>query len=280
MIRNETLSGRGYPFAWRLIAASLRALSGVSLPLLFVLLLTASDPPLSPPLLLRLFAIWVVAPATAAWLIDRALRIDIRITETSIELTRRDVSITVPRESIRRIVPWRVPLPHAGFSLALASGRSFNWHVGLADPGPFIDALSRSTAGHVTTHPTFLYAQAKAPYASSLARWLAKFPAFALLPAAVLFYTHQAIAHGGLFGEYYTFGLAAYLTTFAVYWSTIAIYLVLYASIWRILIELACLAAAWIAPRVAHDVRRWSERVGAVLFYGGVPIILALRYLG
>ena len=112
-------------------------------------------------------------------------------------------------------------------------------------------------------------------------RWYhlaAKFPLFALLPTAVLFNAHQHIAYGGLLGQYYLHGLRAYLLTFAVYWVTVAIYLVLYASTWRALGEAAALLAAWTAPSRAARVRRGVEVGCRVLYYGGVPVLLALRF--
>jgi apolipoprotein N-acyltransferase len=277
------LHGSAYPPPWRAIAALLRTVSGASLPLLFVLLLTQDNPPLTPPLLLRLFLIWVATPACAAWLIRRAFVVDIHLGPRALELTRRDVHVEVPFDSIQSIIPWRVPLPRPGVSLQLQSGR-FRWGLALDDPTALLAALAAhvpNSIGRSGDHPVLLYAHAKATgRARRLAYCLAKFPGFALLPAAILFYTHQSIAHGGPFGEYYTFGLRAYLTTFAVYWGTITIYLVLFASVWRGAAEIACLLAAWLAPTSAAAVRRWTERGCALLYYGGVPVILALRYLG
>lgn len=279
-----TFHASGYPPAWRCVAALLRCVSGASLPLLFVLLLTANDPPLSPPLLLRLFLLWVAAPAVAAWLIQRASAVDIHVGATALELARRDVRIEVPVRMIERIVPWRIPLPRPGVSLHMQSGERFRWGLALDDPSRLLAALSLlspAVTGEVTTHPTLVYARAKAGhYPPRLWQWFAKYLGFALLPATILFYTHQSIAHGGPLGEYYTFGLAAYLTTYAVYWSTITIYLLLFASIWRAVAEIVCLLAAWSAPASATSIRRWAERACAVLYYGGVPLVLALRYLG
>jgi apolipoprotein N-acyltransferase len=279
-----TFRASGYPPAWRLVAALLRCVSGASLPALFVLLLTANDPPLSPPLLLRLFLMWVAAPAAAAWLIQRACAVDIHVGATALELMRRDIRIEVPVRMIERIAPWRIPLPQPGVSLHMHSGGRFRWGLALEDPSRLLAALSRlspAVTDAIATHPTLVYARAKAGHSQPrLSYWLAKYLGFALLPATVLFYTHQSIAHGGPLGEYYTFGLAAYLTTYTVYWSTITIYLLLFASIWRAVAEVVCLLAAWSAPASAPRIRRWAERACTVLYYGGVPLVLALRYLG
>lgn len=277
----QTYRGSAYPPAWRVVVALLRSVSGASLPLLFYLLLTLNDPPLAPALLLRLVLIWVAAPFAAAWLIQRAFAVDIRVTATQLELARRDVRAQVPVDSIQRVDPWRIPLPQPGLSLQLQSGRRFRWGLALDDPSRLLAALSPTLLSQVADHPTLVYARAKTALPPRrLPYLLVKFAGFALLPATVLFYTHQSIAHGGPFGEYYTFGLSAYLTTYAVYWSTIAIYLLLYASIWRGATELMCLLTAWIGPPRALTIRRISERASAFLYYAGVPVILALRYLG
>ena len=44
-----------------------------------------------------------------------------------------------------------------------------------------------------------------------------KYVVYSLVPALPLFRVHQWIAYGGSFGEYYAFGLKAYLLGFAVY---------------------------------------------------------------
>ena len=113
-------------------------------------------------------------------------------------------------------------------------------------------------------------------------RWyhlVGKFVAFALLPASVLFYTHQHIAYGGTFGQYYLEGLGPYVATLVTYWVTVAIYLVLYAGVWRGLGEGVALVAARVAPSRAARVRRAVEVTCRVLYYGGAPLLLVARYL-
>jgi len=95
----------------------------------------------------------------------------------------------------------------------------------------------------------------------------------------VLFNAHQHIAYGGLLGEYYLLGLGSYVETFAVHWLTVTIYLVLYASVWRGVAEGGCLLAACVAPARAAGVRRAAEIGCRVAYYGGVPVLLVLRFL-
>jgi apolipoprotein N-acyltransferase len=79
------------------------------------------------------------------------------------------------------------------------------------------------------------------------------------------------------FGEYYTFGLAAYLTTFGLWWAAWAIGVVLCAARPARAIELATLGVLLIRPARAIDARYWLDRVGLALLYIGVPSWLLLR---
>ena len=70
-----------------------------------------------------------------------------------------------------------------------------------------------------------------------------KFLVFPLLLAVPAFRLHQHIAYGATFGEYYTFGLGAYLTTFALWWATWAMGVVLCAAALRLAVEAGTIAA-------------------------------------
>ena len=124
------------------------------------------------------------------------------------------------------------------------------------------------------------YAQARlAIRRGRLDRSWMKFGLFPLVLALPAFRLHQHIAYGGTLGEYYTFGLKAYLTTFALWWAAWAIGVVLCAAVLRALIELATLAVLLARPARAVDARYWLDRVGLALLYIGVPSWLLLRVL-
>jgi apolipoprotein N-acyltransferase len=106
-----------------------------------------------------------------------------------------------------------------------------------------------------------------------------KFPVFALVPTLPLFRVHQLIAYGGVLGEYYQYGLEAYLLGFAIYWATLTIYLMLYAAALRAPVELLAMAVTALAPERASGARRVLERTAAILYYGGVPAMTALRFV-
>ena len=97
---------------------------------------------------------------------------------------------------------------------------------------------------------------------------------FALVPALPAFRLHQVIAYGGTFGEYYTYGLQAYLLGFAAYWWTFTIHLVLYAAVLRTVAEAIVLATAWLAPGRVAGVRTIVEWAYRLLYFGSIPAFL------
>jgi hypothetical protein len=246
------------------------------LTLLAVLL--ASDPPVTPPLLVRLMAVHVFAPYLAARLVERAATAEVTIGAGRLAVRRRDLALDVPLASIAAVVPWSLPLPSPGLSLRLASGARFPWALAAPDPAPLLAALGGQAAA--LDHPVLVYARAR--HARAPRRWhhrLGKFVLFPLAPALVLFNAHQHIAYGGSLGEYHLLGLGSYLRTLAVYWTTVSIYLVLYASAWRGLAEAVALGAARVAPPQAARVRRVAEAACGIAYWAGVPVLLGLRFL-
>ena len=99
-----------------------------------------------------------------------------------------------------------------------------------------------------------------------------------LVPAVPLFRVHQWIAYGGTFGEYYTYGLKAYLLGFAVYWGTMVVYLVIWAAVCRAVSEIVSVATVLAAPSQAVRMRRVAEIMHRCLYYGGVPLLLLVRF--
>ena len=175
-------------------------------------------------------------------------------------------------------------MPGPGFSLRMRSGRRFRYSFQLADPTAVLSTLADAggveSARSALHHPTLLYALAK--HRAGAWRWyhrLAKFGLFALIPTAVWFNAHQHIAYGGLLGQYYLEGLGPYLKTFTISWGLASIYLVLYASAWRALAEGVCLLAAWLSPARSMSVRSAAEITCKLVFYVGVPVIVALPFL-
>lgn len=265
---------------WRSFVVSLFAISGASLPVLLLWTLAASDPPMTPDVLFRFFAQWSVVPAAIAVALRASRRARIEISDSALIVSLRGRRIEVPLEAIRRVVPWSIPLPGPGLWLVLPSGRRLG--VELTDPTPLVAALCDHGvpgADRAVDDPALVHARARALRARRFfERPLFKFAAVGLLPSGVLFYTHQHIAYGGLFGEYHLVGLGAWLGSALTHWAAITIYLVLYASVGRALAEIVCWISARVAPPRAAGVRRLVETITQVFYYGGIPLILVIRY--
>jgi hypothetical protein len=271
---------RAYSLPWRVAAGLLVALSHGSLPLLLALVLLATDPPIGPILLVQLVALFALLPALAAACIGRVGAARVERGAADLIVRRADLQVEIPTDAIARLAVWAVPLPGPGVTLWLRSGKRLRYVLQLDDPAPLLHALGGAAAHAALDHPTVVYAHAAA--AAPRWRWYHygwKYALFALAPTAVFFNAHQHIAYGGPLGEYHLLGLTAYLRTFAVYWVTLAIHLVLFASLWRGAAEAASLGAAWAAPSRAARVRRGAERCCQVFYYAGVPALVALRFL-
>lgn len=274
-----------YPIAWRFIAAVFYAVSRASLFVIMAMILIGFA--ISPPLLVRLILAFSLLPGLAAALIRWAFVVDIYVREGMLILHRRGIyrrglKVEVACEKTERIAPWRIPLPGPGISLWMSSADRRGYSLQTNNPDKIMHAIGAEEEAPAddTTHPSVIYAQAKR--IAGFSSWhhiFFKFGIFPLLPAIILFRLHQYVAHGGMFGQYYLHGLQPYLSTFAYYWIIVLIYLLLYASIWRALSEVASLLAAHYAPSRAVMVRRWSERGIMILYYGGVPVLMAMRFL-
>jgi len=280
-----TIHAIAYPLPWRIAAAVLVAVSRAALPVLLALLVFSRNPPILPLMLLRAFTILVVTPALAAWILERAFATRLEIDGEMLALDLYGRRVEVPTTAVARVRPWLVPLPGSGVSLRLTSGRRLRYGLRLADPRRLLTVLAgaggNTDAAHAALrHPSVVYAHAK--HAGATRRWwhpVAEYPVFALLPTLPLFRVHQWIAYGGTWGEWYLLGPASYLQTFALYWTTLTVYLMLYAGLLRGIAEGVALAAAWAAPSRAARVRRAVERGYRVLYYGGVPVFVIMRFL-
>jgi apolipoprotein N-acyltransferase len=106
---------------------------------------------------------------------------------------------------------------------------------------------------------------------------------FALLPLALAipaFHLHQHIAYGSAFGEYYSYGLKAYLSAFALWWAAWSIGVVLSAALLRAAIEIGTLLTALLRPGQTIVIRRWLERIAHTALYLGLPAWLLLKVYG
>lgn len=267
--------------AWRVAGALLRLCAGAGLAWLALRMLLHDGLQVNSLAQLQIFILATLAPAAAAWAIERVFAARARIDAGMLVLQQGHKRIEVPVDRIVTARAWRIPLPGTGMDLGLASGACFAYGIAVADihvllrvltdagsPVRLADAVSARMADYAT--------------ARSLATWprldhpLVKFVLFPLLLALPAFRLHQHIAFGGTFGEYYTYGLAAWLTGLLIWWAAWSLGLMMFAAALRIVVETGHLAALpW--PERAQTLRRTLAALARVAFYAALPVLLAVR---
>jgi apolipoprotein N-acyltransferase len=267
----------------RVTAATAEVLSHAG-PLAILAMLLLADRPLNPLRLMRLTAALWLAPVVVVSALRLLNRAEIEVDEDSLRIEQRHRRVTIPLSSIAAVEPWRLPLPGSGIDLELDSGARWADRIETEDPRALIDAvLNRGAPPQLATALTSApvsHAHARALFRPrSWRRGMLELAVFALVPTIPLFRVHQIIAYGGAFGEYYQYGLEAYLLGFALYWGTLSIYLLLYREVLRAAAELIAAIGAAVSRDNALQARRIAERAFTVLYYAGVPIAVGLRFL-
>jgi apolipoprotein N-acyltransferase len=235
----------------------------------------------NPLRLLRAFAGFCLLPGIAAWLLARSCAMRATVEPGVLALERHGRRIEIPLDLIDHVAI--APMLTGGLRLRFTSGRRFRYTVQVADPVAFIEALVAAGAPErlreAARTPGAVYARATARPSRRWYHPVLTFVVFALVPALPLFRLHQWIAYGGTFGEYYAYGLQAYLLAFALYWATSCVYLVLYDAVLRAVTEpVVWLVARW-APSRTGSARRVATMVRRLLFFGGVPLFLLRLFL-
>ncbi|WP_157476256.1 apolipoprotein N-acyltransferase [Lysobacter sp. Root690] len=269
---------------WRAVIGALRLCAGAGLLWLAFDMLTRTGLQIQSLSQLWLFAAAVLAPAVAAWVIERAFVAQARVEGSLLVLDQRRRRIELPLASIDALRPWRIPLPGSGVDVRLSAGPWWTWSLASTRPRA-LQRLLASTGTPVRLEGGVANGLADLAQNRADARRrrfdhpLVKFGLFALLLALIAFRLHQIIAFGGVFGEYYSYGLGAYLTGLLIWWASWSIGLMLFAAVLRIAIETVVMLA--IALRTAHAaaVRDAMEWLGRLAFYLGVPAWLAMRLL-
>lgn len=267
-----------YPLVLRLVSSLLQVLTRADLlcasALVVVGTFTGAMNPRPPAL-----AGWLVLIALGLfglnWLIRWLSAATFSVEPSQFVLERRGDRFEIPVASVESARVWRLPLPGAGLSLRMKSGRGFQYELQVADPLPVLEAM-----GKEADHPLTAFAHARATVMRQ--RWYhlaLKFVLFPLVPSVIMFQLNQRITFGGPFAQYRMYGLWPYLQSFFTYWAYFTALLVLFASIWRVLAELGAFAGAWLSPRRAGSVRRFAEVANAVLYYGGFCSLVAWKFL-
>ena len=272
------------PPAARRIVGALRTLARVGLLGICIALLLDASLRTNTLAQMRYVTAVTLLPEACAWLVLRAYAAQASIFAGSLLLSRGAMRIELALSEIAAVEPWRLPLPCSGAALRLASGQRWDYGLAVANPAAFAAALTKAGVPAAPAHrrsPIDVYAQAHA----ALRRWRIDHPAikFLLLPlvlAIPAFHLHQHIAYGSAFGEYYTFGLKAYLSAFALWWSAWAIGVVLCAALLRTVIEAGTLMVVLLQPRQAVAFRLGLERAGHAALYLGLPAWLLFNLSG
>jgi apolipoprotein N-acyltransferase len=270
---------------WRIVAGTLRGFARLNLLWMGIALLQPVDG--SPSTLIRIgfFVCLFLVPEAAAWAVMRAHAAKARVQSGTLSIEDEEKRTEIHTRDIAAVRLWRLPLPDFGLWFTLASGQRWSRGILSADPVGLLQALLRAgTSAEVANTfatPIGTYVRARASFVRGFFdRAFARFVLFPLLPALPAFRLHQHIAFGGTFGEYYTYGLKAYLLALLIWWAKWAIGLLCFAAWLRVLIEFGSLSVAIVHPAKAIAARRLLEILGRLLFYVGVPAWFLMTVLG
>lgn len=272
------------PLPARVLAGLLRAFARCGL--LWMALLMLLDDGLRANTLaqIRLFSGLFLLPEAAARFVLLAFAARASIENGQLLLRSGARQLALPLSEIATAKLWWLPLPGPGLSLQLTSGTRWRYALALRNPAPLARALAsndNNPAAAKLAPMLTLYTRARELMRQSrFEHPLLKFIVFPLLLALPAFRLHQHIAYGSSFGEYYSFGLKAYLTTLGLWWATWAIGVATSAAILRLGIETLCFLATQLRPQHAIDSRYLIERMGQVALYLGMPLWLLLRMTG
>lgn len=233
---------------------------------------------------LTLFGFGVALPAVCGWCVRRWRTATLQLESGGVLLLHHGQRRAVPATEITAITPWTLPLPMPGITLHLASATPLACGVARDDPAALAAMLRRAGAPAMAATRLQGLALADARTRAAAPRWridhpLVKFALFPLLLALPAFRLHQHIAYGGTFGEYYSFGLQAYLLALLIWWAAWSIGMTLFAMTLRVLVELGTLAALVMRPARAGPFRSRLQAFARALYFIGAPAWLLWRLL-
>jgi apolipoprotein N-acyltransferase len=233
---------------------------------------------------IRAFSGLFLAPELASWFVLYAFSARATVENGKLVLMRGASRLELALKDIGAIKPWRLPVPGAGVTVQLMSGERWPYGLAIANPTAFARALGFAQGASPAANRfsrDMVYATARAAVRRGrLGHPIVKFVLFPIVLAIPAFRLHQHIAFGSSFGEYYLFGLKAYLIAFGIWWAAWAIGVVLSAAALRAVIETGTLLAAFLRPVQVLETRRWLERFGIAALYLGLPFWLLMRIYG
>ena len=231
---------------------------------------------------MRMFATFILAPLAASWCVLFLYLAKASIAGGRLVLARGKALEEIALTDIAAVQLWRVLLPCPGLSVRFKTGQ--RWRYGLALRNPQLLAAALAAAGcrtaqeQTTSRMVFdAYLQARLAIGRSrLDHPIVKYALLSLALAVPAFHLQQQIAYGGPFGEYYAYGLKAYLGAFALWWAAWAIGVTLSDALLRAAVAAGTLMAALVRPTQAVAIRRSLHSVRHVALFFGLPAWLLL----
>jgi apolipoprotein N-acyltransferase len=230
----------------------------------------------------RMFATFFLFPEAAAWGVLLFFSAKASLEDGCLVLTRGAQRLALPLAEIAKCALWTLPIPSPGLSLQLVNGKDWRYGLALSKPNVLAAAIAQAGGPLIVDQgrrrPVIqAYLQASlAIRRTKLDSPLAKYLLLPLILAIPAFHLQQQIAYGGAFGEYYTFGLRAYLSAFALWWAAWSIGVVLSEALLRAAIEAGTLLTALLRPTRAVTIRQGLERMGHAALFLGLPAWLLL----
>lgn len=269
------------PPALRLVTGVLRAFARASLLWMCVILLLNDALRANTLTQVRMFAAWFLAPEAAAWCLLYLYSARAWLADGQLMWARFGRRTALALDDIASVQLWRLPFPGYGMTLRMRSGPA-RFALALANPRELAAAIA-AAGGPAPREPVRAFAALQAYSQAALARRRSRLDSpllkYLLLPLALAipaFHLQQQIAYGGPLGEYYSFGLKAYLLAFAIWWAAWTIAVVLSEAVLRLAIETATLLAALLRPRRAAALRHGLQRAGHAALFIGFPAWLLL----
>jgi apolipoprotein N-acyltransferase len=216
---------------------------------------------------MRLFVGFFLLPEAVAGCVLLAYSARLSLGQGTLVLQRGKQRRDIASKDIAAMTLWQLPMPGTGLTLHLTPAQAPTYHLATADPLALAGALEAAGAPSMRAEApsrAARYAQAVASVRRGRldSPWV-KFLLFPLLLALPAFHLHQNIAYGGWFGEFYTFGLKAYGLTFALWWASWTMGVVLCAAALRAVVEAATLLTLAVHPPWASRGRRSTPSCSA-----------------
>lgn len=213
-------------------------------------------------------------PWAAAWLLRIGCRATLVRAGDGWQLRTRWSRIDIPASAAPRLRQFRLPFPGPGGAIALASGALLRWRLEFRQPPAPLPLLREEETAATR------YARERALSRSRLRawHWLSRWVLLPSLIAAPFFYFEQWFEFGGTLGEYYQTGLAAYLGSFFRNYRLQALLLLVWASLFRVLLEAGALAFTLRRPERARRIRWWTETASRAALYLLYPLVLLWRF--